>query len=548
MATTVATVLPLAEKDEQRNPRPYHPSLWGDFFLNYKPCTPSQHLSMKDKAEVMKEEVRKMILDTASSSDLPLKLELVDTLQRLGLDYHYRKEIDELLCGIHEGGDDDHDLHTTSLRFYLLRKHGYHVSSDVFLKFRDDEGNFASNDTRSLLALYNAAHLRTHGEEILDNAIVFTKNHLQSVVEDLESPLADEVRCTLETPLFRRLKRVEARHYISVYEKMTTRNETILEFAKLDFNILQTLYCEELKALTIWWKELQLQADLSFARDRMVEMHFWMLGVLFEPQYSYSRIMLTKLFIFVSIFDDIYDNYSTTEESKIFTTAMERWDEEAAEQLPGYMKAFYINILTTINAIEEELKLQKNKHADYVKKLLIDVTKCYYDEVKWRDEHYVPATVEEHLQISVPSSGCMHIASLAFISMGDVTTSDAIEWALTYPKIIRAFCIVGRIVNDIASHEREQASEHVASTVQTCMKEYGITIEEAYEKLRELIEESWMDIVEECLRPAQTQPTALLETVVNLARTMDFLYKDEDAYTHPRTLKDIIDSMYVNSI
>jgi len=36
-----------------------------------------------------------------------------------------------------------------------------------------------------------------------------------------------------------------------VYEKRVTRNDTILEFAKLDYNILQALYCEELKALTL---------------------------------------------------------------------------------------------------------------------------------------------------------------------------------------------------------------------------------------------------------------------------------------------------------
>jgi hypothetical protein len=34
--------------------------------------------------------------------------------------------------------------------------------------------------------------------------------------------------------------------------------------------------------------------------------------------------MLTKLFTFVSIFDDIYDSYSTLEESKLLTIAMER--------------------------------------------------------------------------------------------------------------------------------------------------------------------------------------------------------------------------------
>ena len=122
---------------------------------------------------------------------------------------------------------------------------------DVFLKFRDDRGNFISNDVHSLLALYNAAHLRTRGEQVLDDAIIFTKSHLGCMVEHLEPWLAEEVRCTLETPQFRRVERVETRRYIPIYEEKATRDVNILEFAKLDFNILQTLYCEELKALTM---------------------------------------------------------------------------------------------------------------------------------------------------------------------------------------------------------------------------------------------------------------------------------------------------------
>lgn len=56
----------------------------------------------------------------------------------------------------------------------------------------------------------------------------------------------------------------------------------------------------------------------------MVEMHFWMMGVFFEPQYSYQRTVLTKLIMLVSVFDDFYDNYSTSEESRMFTTAIKR--------------------------------------------------------------------------------------------------------------------------------------------------------------------------------------------------------------------------------
>uniref|UniRef100_K4A961 Terpene synthase n=1 Tax=Setaria italica TaxID=4555 RepID=K4A961_SETIT len=460
---------------EHRKPQPYTPSPWGDFFLSHQPCTPSQLLSMKERARVKEEEVKQIVRDTfASSSDMALKLELVDTLQRIGVGYHYGEEIDDLLRAVHrdvqalhqEGGCDDDGLYVTSLRFYLLRKHGYRVSSDVFVKFKDEQGNFASTDDVScFLMLYDAAHLRTRGEEILDSAIAFTKIRLQSVMDSLEPELAREVQCTLETPRYRRVERVEARRYISVYERKAapSRNDTILEFAKLDYNILQALYCEELKALTIWWKDLRSRADLRFARERVVEMYFWMLGVVHEPQYSYSRILLTKFFKLVSLIDDFCDSYSTTEESEEFTMAIE--------------KLALTLILET----------------------LIDIAQCYHAEVKWRDEHYVPAKVEEHLQLSAPSSACMHITNLTFISLGDVTTREDIQWVSSYPKIIRGVCTIARISNDIMSHEREQASKHVVSTVQTCMKEYGFAPEQAKGKLGMLIDEAWMDIVKGCL-------------------------------------------------
>jgi len=86
-----------------------------------------QLLSMKERAQIKEEEVRRIILEIAASSNLAQKLELVDTL--IGVDYHYKKEINDLLCSIYndeDGGSDD--LYITSLRFYLLRKHGYTIS------------------------------------------------------------------------------------------------------------------------------------------------------------------------------------------------------------------------------------------------------------------------------------------------------------------------------------------------------------------------------------------------------------------------------------
>jgi hypothetical protein len=126
------------------------------------------------------------------------------------------------------------------------------IPADVFEKFRDEHGNISSDDVSCLLMLYDAVYLRTRGEDILDNIITFNKSHLQSLLlANLEPKLREEVQCTLETPRFRRVKRVETRRYISIYEKKATRDATILEFAKLDYNILQAIYCDELKELTV---------------------------------------------------------------------------------------------------------------------------------------------------------------------------------------------------------------------------------------------------------------------------------------------------------
>ena len=53
-------------------------------------------------------------------------------------------------------------------------------------------------------------------------------------------------------------------------------------------------------------------------------MHFWMVGVVYEPHQSHARIMLVKWSKLLSLMDDFCDNYSTTEEYDIFVSSLER--------------------------------------------------------------------------------------------------------------------------------------------------------------------------------------------------------------------------------
>jgi hypothetical protein len=60
-------------------------------------------------------------------------LDLIITLQRLGLDIYYENDINELLHIIYNSDIRGEDLHFVSLRFYLLLKNGYDVSAGMVL-------------------------------------------------------------------------------------------------------------------------------------------------------------------------------------------------------------------------------------------------------------------------------------------------------------------------------------------------------------------------------------------------------------------------------
>ncbi|KAL1174633.1 hypothetical protein V6Z11_A04G027800 [Gossypium hirsutum] len=176
-----------SNKDEMRpkfNIPP--PSIWGDVFLN---C-PDKNIDAETEKhhQQLKEEVRKMIVAPMANSTQ--KLPFIDSVQRLGVSYHFTKEIEDELENIyHNDNDAENDLYTTSLRFRLLREHGFNVSCEVFNKFKDEQGNFKSSvtsDVRGLLELYEASYMRVHGEDILDEAISFTTNHLSLVVASLD--------------------------------------------------------------------------------------------------------------------------------------------------------------------------------------------------------------------------------------------------------------------------------------------------------------------------------------------------------------------------
>lgn len=59
-------------------------------------------------------------------------LMLVDTIQRLGIAYHFEDEIDDAVSLIHQDETVFDDLYTSALKFRILREHTRPVRSGAY--------------------------------------------------------------------------------------------------------------------------------------------------------------------------------------------------------------------------------------------------------------------------------------------------------------------------------------------------------------------------------------------------------------------------------
>ena len=126
--------------------------------------------------------------------------------------------------------------------------------ADVFIKFKEAEGSFKAilkNDVKGLLSLYEAAYLCTLEDYILDEVLNFAKVHLKTMEKQMRPILATRVLDALEMPLHRRMRRLEAKNYISIYQEDEGRINVVLELAKLDFHLLQSIHREEVRSISM---------------------------------------------------------------------------------------------------------------------------------------------------------------------------------------------------------------------------------------------------------------------------------------------------------
>nr|UYW66145.1 (E)-caryophyllene synthase [Solanum elaeagnifolium] len=534
----------------------FHSTVWGYHFLSYTPQL--TEITNQEEAEVeeFKERIRKMLVES-TPEDSEQKLVLIDTIQRLGVAYHFHDEIETYIQNIFDESqfqkEKDDNLHVVSLRFRLVRQQGHYISSDVFKQFTDQDGKFKetlTHDVQGLLSLYEASHMRVHDEEILDEALTFTTTHLESIVSNLtnNSLIKAEVSEALSQPIRKTLPRVGARKYISTYQNKDAHNHLLLKFAKLDFNTLQKFHQRELSELTRWWKDLDFANKYPYARDRLVECYFWILGVYFEPKYSCARKMMTKVIQMASLIDDTFDAYATLDELVQFTDAIQRWDISVIDSLPPYLRPAYQALLDIYDETEQVLaKEGKSDRVYYAKYEMKKLVRAYFKEAEWWNAGYIPK-YKEHMENSLVSAGYMMVTTNCLVGMEEFIPKETFEWLMNEPLIVRASSFIARAMDDIVGHEHEQQRGDVASIIECYVKEYGVSKQDAYTKFHKEVINAWKDVNKEHIHLTEV-PTFVLERVLNFTRVIDTIYQDEDGYTNSKgKLKNMIKSLLVESV
>ncbi|PKU86964.1 Levopimaradiene synthase, chloroplastic [Dendrobium catenatum] len=212
---------------------------------------------------------------------------MIDTIQRLGIDHHFCKEISNALDFLYRNLRKDGfawgrdafvtDIDDTCMGLRLLRLHGYPISPDVLEYFKDVDGTFlcymgeTHRGVSDYFSLYRFSQIAFLGEKILKQTKIFTEQHLIKSIKDnhvydkwaIKKALNKEIEWALRNPWKTSLPMLDVKEYIrnygdndvwigkTIYRMSNINNSKYLELAKLECNKLQAINTREAKSILL---------------------------------------------------------------------------------------------------------------------------------------------------------------------------------------------------------------------------------------------------------------------------------------------------------
>ncbi|CAN6825792.1 unnamed protein product [Brassica oleracea] len=195
------------------------PSEWTDHFHSV-PLDVSEMDALKREIETLKPKVKNMFMSSQGTE----RILMIYLLVSLGLAYHFEDEIYDTLkesfTKMEEMMDNEEDLYIVSIHFWVFRTYGHHISSDVFTRFKESNGDFKETLKEDPRGGTCPPHLSMH----IQNALYLSQRWNMEMLVGVK--------------------------YISFYEQEEDHDKMLLRFAKISFKLLQLQYIQDLKILT----------------------------------------------------------------------------------------------------------------------------------------------------------------------------------------------------------------------------------------------------------------------------------------------------------
>ncbi|EOA33838.1 hypothetical protein CARUB_v10021320mg [Capsella rubella] len=533
------------------------PSEWGHHFLTV-PVDLLEMNALAREIDELKIKVKEMLIKPALGiKETKKRIMFVYLLVSLGLAGHFVDEINENLKQGFEAREEmmagEDDLYTVSTIFWIFRTYGYDMSSDVFKRFQREDGTFKEclvADAKGMLSLYEAAHLETQTEKILDEALRFTPGQLELLAEggNLPPHISRLIKNSLFIPQRYNNEMIFAKGYISFYEQEEDHDKMLLRFSKLNFRFLQLHWIQELETLTKWSKEQDLVAKLPpYFRDRMVECYFFAFGV--QPQFSRDRVLAAKFFMLYTIVDDTCDRFALFPETKILVECMERLVPDSVDSLPDYMKPIF---RFTLNVFEESKSMTRSEEEEsyFVQGALEEefkiLMRSYIKFGEWEGTNTVP-TFDESMEVKDTQIVIFAALLLSFLGLGHKDMELAYNWLKSRPKLVRAIARNTRLLNDMTGFEDDMNRGDEANVVNYYMKQHSVSKEETFRELNKMVRDTKRVVNEEFLKIAKTMPIHILHRALNCGNMSIITYRDGDGFTNPiGRFKDHMTSLFVD--
>ncbi|GMY33123.1 ent-kaurene synthase, chloroplastic-like isoform X1 [Fagus crenata] len=493
--------------------------------------------------------------------DIYTRLCMVDSLERLGIDRHFRKEIKSVLDEMYRywlQGEEDIflDTATCAMAFRILRVNGYDVSSDPFTRLSEDHfscylGGYVK-DIGAVLELFRASEIIIHPDEfVLEKQNFWTSHFLKQELSNgsihaggLNKYVDQEVENALRFPFHANLERLSNKRAIEHYNKNKTRilktaysssntgNEDLLKLAVEDFNICQSIHRKELKYLARWVIESRLD-KLKFARQKLAYCYFSGAATLFSPELSDARISWAKNGVLTTVVDDFFDIGGSEEELVNLIQLVEKWDVNVSTDCCSEKVEIIFSALhSTICEIGDKAFTWQGRNViSHIIDIWLNLLKSMLKEAEWLRDKSVPS-MDEYMTNGYVSFALGPIVLPALFLAGPKLSEEIVGT----PEIHHLYELMsscGRLLNDIRSFKRE-SEEGKLNAVSLCMIHGGgvFTEEEAIKELKSIIGSKRRELLKLVLQEkGSVVPRACKDFFWKMIKVLHLFYMKDDGFT-----------------